>query len=733
MMRALAYYRRTGRQEAAGRLIDRLLPRATTPTALAALWTERGSLLASTDDPKAMEAFDMALSYDPTCRAAVDGLAELLERRGEWQQLIDLLEARIDAGSAGERAMCLRRLARIARQNQRDDASAEIYLRRAAALQPTAEDFEQLLDIVGDGEDRRVDRETLLAERLALAGPFVPTLTQAGIRLTAEDQRRWAWCVLSPLMMTIVQDSALKSLVLDLRKEFEKADTLPLLSPELHRRLLPAGIAPPLYDVLAELDALLPLGPTSIEAIASGRGTRVDAKTGLGKTFAAIAERLGLPDAVLSRVEDLSVPCRVLDEERPHVVARADLFTALAPGEVHAILALMLEQARPGARMLASLPNAEARRVLTALFAAIGREVGEGAEIAALEERITAAAGRERLDCWAAQLSAVDNLTDCVPEALAEAARRVGLVAAGEVRSAAKLVTRLEEAAPKIPEHRHRRGPRGVLCQRRRGTAPVGVRHLAGLRRAPDRLTLGKKEDIKAKLRKLRDRLAFATPRARTRGNTPPALLERLEAAAEVLNAVCRFGGGAEAMRSDTLDELYEDAIVEGHLALHEWERWRDDESQQKHKVRAAAPLGQRRQHERHETSVLVSLARHGVHGGGAVSTDAVQLAARNVSLGGILVMAGKGDLATAGVGSVVRVAQPVERAPLAHAGHRHPARRRRHRAALARRDGGRAQRRRVDPRRDATGEVENPKRLFQPRDRFTGRSRASCAPFRSA
>ena len=101
--------------------------------------------------------------------------------------------------------------------------------------------------------------------------------------------------------------------------------------------------------------------------------------------------------------------------------------------------------------MLASLPNAEARRVLTALFAAIGREVGEGAEIAALKERITAAAGRERLDRWAAQLSAVDNLTDCVPEALAEAARRVGLVAAGEVRSAAKLVTRLEEAAPKIP------------------------------------------------------------------------------------------------------------------------------------------------------------------------------------------------------------------------------------------------------------------------------------------
>ncbi|HEX8950389.1 MAG TPA: hypothetical protein VF945_01020, partial [Polyangia bacterium] len=451
MLRALAYYRRTGRLEAAGRLIDRLLPRATTPTALAALWTERGSLLASTDDPRAAEAFDMALSYDPTCRAAVDGLAELLERRGEWQQLVDLLEARIDSGSADERAMCLRRLARIARHHQRDDASAEIYLRRAAALQPTTEDYDQLLEIVGDGGQRKVERETLQAERLALAGPFVPALTQAGIRLAAEDDRRWAWCVLSPLMMTIVQDSALKSLVLDLRKELEKADTLALLSPELHRRLLPANVAPPLVDVLAELDALLPFGPTSIEAIASGRGTRVDTKTGLGKTFAAIAERLGLPDAVLSRVEDLSVPWRVLDEERPHVVARADLFTPLAPGEIHALVALMLEQARPGARLLASLAPGEARRVLTALLAATGRDVGDGAEIAPIKERIAAAAGQERLDRWAAQLSAVDNLTDGVPEGLAEAARRVGLVAAGEVRAAAKLVTRLEEAQPKIP------------------------------------------------------------------------------------------------------------------------------------------------------------------------------------------------------------------------------------------------------------------------------------------
>lgn len=170
---------------------------------------------------------------------------------------------------------------------------------------------------------------------------------------------------------------------------------------------------------------------------------------------------------------------------------------------------------------------------------------------------------------------------------------------------------------------------------------------------------MSKTEDIKAKLRKLRDQLAWETPRARARGNTPPALLQRLEAAAEVLNGVCLLGGGPDAMRSETLDELHEDAIVEGHLALHEWERWRGDEDQQKRKPRPAAPLGQRRQHERHETTVSVSLARHGVRtegGGAVVGTDTVKLAARNISFGGMMVMAGKGDLPSAGVGSVVHV-----------------------------------------------------------------------------
>src|SRR5262249_12921887 len=125
----------------------------------------------------------------------------------------------------------------------------------------------ELLEVIGDAPHRSEEREVMLAERLALAGPFVPVLTQTGIRLASEQKRRWAWAVMSPLMTTIIQDAALKSLVLDLRREFEKADTQALLTPDVHRKVMPAAVPAPLLDVLAELDELVAFGPATPEAV----------------------------------------------------------------------------------------------------------------------------------------------------------------------------------------------------------------------------------------------------------------------------------------------------------------------------------------------------------------------------------------------------------------------------------------------------------------------------------
>jgi PilZ domain-containing protein len=164
-------------------------------------------------------------------------------------------------------------------------------------------------------------------------------------------------------------------------------------------------------------------------------------------------------------------------------------------------------------------------------------------------------------------------------------------------------------------------------------------------------------DETKTKLRTLRDQLAWQTPRARARGNTPPTLLQHMEAAEEAVSNVYRLLGGAGAVRGETLDELCEDAIVEAHLALHEWERWSTGEDQQKKKAQPlfGAPPGQRRQHERQQTSVSVSVLRHDLRGAGDKSATVV-LTARNISLGGMLMMASKSELPTADVGSVVHV-----------------------------------------------------------------------------
>jgi hypothetical protein len=88
--------------------------------------------------------------------------------------------------------------------------------------------------------------------------------------------------------------------------------------------------------------------------------------------------------------------------------------------------------------------------VVNALGGAIGRD-GGGAPVTPLQTKIAAAAGPERLERWAARLRDVDYNADGVAEALLETARRVALVAAGELRFAAKLLSRLDESLPKFP------------------------------------------------------------------------------------------------------------------------------------------------------------------------------------------------------------------------------------------------------------------------------------------
>lgn len=165
-------------------------------------------------------------------------------------------------------------------------------------------------------------------------------------------------------------------------------------------------------------------------------------------------------------------------------------------------------------------------------------------------------------------------------------------------------------------------------------------------------------EDSKSKLRQLRDRLAAELPRARTRPNAPPSLIERLDAALEVVTSVYSLQGSSASTR--TLDEVYEDAVVEAHLALHEWERWLEQEHQQKKLRSRTLPSADRRAHERHDTDVTVKLLRYRVRaddfGDVTIDSEVASRPARNLSLGGLFVSLAADELPAVKAGSVLHV-----------------------------------------------------------------------------
>ncbi|MBI5490322.1 MAG: hypothetical protein HY905_23500 [Deltaproteobacteria bacterium] len=455
MVRALRHYRRLGLSERALSVIERLLPTTTDAKELAGLWTERGGALSAADEDKAMEAYDMALSYDPGSQAALSGLAAILERRGDWDQLLQIYEARADSGTPAERAHALRNLASIAVARLGDKTRAERYLRTALELAPVQTDFEQVLELIGQDPARLADRQSVLAGLLRTTGPRLPRIVDLAKTLVAADRRRQAWCIVSPLAHVGSLEGHLRSLLMDLRKEFEKAENLGGLSPQTHYQVRHPDVDPALLDVLTQLDEAVPLGPaTPQEAGAAGAGHMV-ARTPIGKSFAALAEKLGIADAALLRAADLPVPVRPLDVPEAHVLIKSELFQLLQPAETNFLLALALELARPGARLVASLDPDDLRHVVAALFAATGLAPETPPSAPYVAKLREGAAGM--LGAWADMLrdlapafTAGNPLADKLRHGVLETSRRVGLVAAGELRFVARMMTRLDPNLPKL-------------------------------------------------------------------------------------------------------------------------------------------------------------------------------------------------------------------------------------------------------------------------------------------
>jgi hypothetical protein len=173
-------------------------------------------------------------------------------------------------------------------------------------------------------------------------------------------------------------------------------------------------------------------------------------------------------------------------------------------------------------------------------------------------------------------------------------------------------------------------------------------------------------DDVMTKLRALRDRLAVEEPRARARPNVTVDLKRRLQETLELLGRAYLLD--EKSTSAAILEEVREDAVVEAHLVLHDWERWlalEEQRAQRAQQARARVPTPtpapiDRRVHYRHDTNVAVKLLRYDVRENGAggltLDTETSSRPARNVSAGGIFVAAARGDLPQLTVGRIVHV-----------------------------------------------------------------------------
>jgi len=162
----------------------------------------------------------------------------------------------------------------------------------------------------------------------------------------------------------------------------------------------------------------------------------------------------------------------------------------------------------------------------------------------------------------------------------------------------------------------------------------------------------------KSKLRRLRDLLAFELRRAQGRETCPPDLLRRMVTAAELLESVCALKSSPD--NAEQLEEVYSDALVEAHLAMHDWERFRKQEDVALQKPRSPRPTPVPRAHPRVDIDVSVKLRRFSVHevsgAGMTVEAHTTSLPARNISAGGLYVVAKGSAHKELTVGSVVMV-----------------------------------------------------------------------------
>lgn len=408
--RSLEIYKRNGRYHEALELADTLTKTTTNPAILASLWCTKGELSESISSENATEAYDMALSYAPGMARAFDGLERMLVARGEYAQLADLLNGRLEGEHSKEReAAILLKLADLyAKHLDQNDKAADI-LYKLLECMPSADVVSRLLALPQNDESKK---RTLFEKAILYCnGSYQYALELAQIHLQ-QGRDLQAWAIMSPLRTLLQLDAQTKETLNELKNKFEKSDAVPLDSL--------AKALPILSDEqFAILDALksvaehIAFGPKSLDEITSG-ASEVSENTPNGKIFSQLRAGMGLENIALYRSAELPEAIVVVQSDPLIVCLRTEIFQKAAGNELQFWLAKAIALAHPDMRCLASAPANIRAQLPMAILSAVG--IGDATtDCADLSQKIKNALSPEQIKDIHSQLTLYpeDKLLDC--------------------------------------------------------------------------------------------------------------------------------------------------------------------------------------------------------------------------------------------------------------------------------------------------------------------------------
>jgi hypothetical protein len=345
-------------------------------------------------------------------------------------------------------------MARICADQLGEPARAERYLRQLIDFAPSRSVLERLLALYGEEPTRAADRRVVLGRLCAFGPPWMRRIVDLGRLLLDHAERRWAWCLVSPLVNVSPPPAEVKQMLMELRKEFEKADNIAALNPQAVDVARHPEDDPAVTSVLTELGALIPgFGAATPEDTGATGLARIGDNTALGKTFDHIRGLLELGEASLFRAQELPAAIAIVNADPPKVVLKTEFLQLLGNAELAYVFAYALELMRPGHRVVAAYPELQWPLVVAGVTA--GLDFGDApTEAQPLTELVRTRIDDAKRADWAARLAHLKGVPPAALGAryafgLTESARRLGTVAAADLRLVIRVFSRIYEEVPK--------------------------------------------------------------------------------------------------------------------------------------------------------------------------------------------------------------------------------------------------------------------------------------------